>query len=110
MKNYIQGLDVLDVIAPYAVLSGEGLQIGAIVGIAFADAASAAAVRISVRGVYRAKKLSAQAWAVGDKVYWDNAAKLFTTVLTANTLVGVATAVAVNPSAVGNVRLDGVTR
>lgn len=110
MKNYIQPGDTIEVTAPYAVLSGDGVKVGALFGIAMADAAISTVVRIQTVGVFRAKKLSAQAWAVGDKIYWDDAAKQLTTVLTSNLLVGVAVAVAVNPSAVGNVRLDGTTR
>jgi predicted RecA/RadA family phage recombinase len=110
MKNYIQAGETLDVTAPYAVLSGDGVKIGALFGIALADAAIGTAVRICTVGVVRGKKLSAQAWAVGDKVYWDDAAKNLTTVVGANILVGAAVAAAVNPSVVGNVRLDGTTR
>lgn len=110
MKTFIQTGDKLDVVAPYAVVSGDGVQVGALFGYAAADAAISTAVRISTVGVYKGKKLSAQAWAVGDKIYWDNAAKQLTTVLTANLLVGVAVAVALNPSATGLVRLDGATR
>lgn len=110
MKNFIQDGFNLDVAAPYAVLSGEGLKIGALFGYAMADAAIAAPVRITTAGVVNGKKLSAQAWAAGDKIYWDDAAKQLTTVLTANLLVGVAVAVALNPSATGRVRLDGATR
>lgn len=110
MKNFIQTGDTVEVPAPYALLSGEGAKVGAIFGVAAADTAITVAVRLSKIGIFKMKKLSAQAWAVGDKIYWDDAAKQMTTVVGANLLVGEATAVAVNPSATGLVRLDGVTR
>lgn len=37
-----------------------------------------------------AVKVTAQVWAAGQNIYWDNTAKNFTTVLTSNMLVGVA--------------------
>ena len=37
-----------------------------------------------------AVKVSGQAWAAGVNIYWDNAAKNFTTTSAGNTLVGVA--------------------
>ena len=36
------------------------------------------------------KKVGSQAWAAGDKIYWDNTAKETTKTATSNTLVGVA--------------------
>ena len=35
-------------------------------------------------------KVSGQAWVAGQNIYWDNTAKNFTTLLTGNTLIGVA--------------------
>ena len=75
--------------------------------VATTDAAINATVEAVTRGVVDLAKVSAQAWAVGDKVYWDDTAKLTTTVSTSNTLIGVALAVAANPSATGRVRLNG---
>jgi len=66
-----------------------------------------ATVEAETAGVFEQAKVSAQAWTVGALIYWDDAAKLTTTVPTSNKLIGTATAVAVNPSAVGRVRLNG---
>jgi predicted RecA/RadA family phage recombinase len=60
-----------------------------------------------VEGVWTMAKTSAQAWTVGARIYWDDTAKLCTTTATSNTLIGVATAIAANPSSTGNVRLNG---
>jgi predicted RecA/RadA family phage recombinase len=107
MKNFVQDGDVLTVTAPAAVVSGQFILIGtALYGFCTTDAANGAQVEILTEGVFDVPKVSAQAWAVGDKIYWDNTAKLFTTVLTSNTYVGVAVAVAANPTSTGRIRLN----
>src|SRR5437867_3617600 len=105
MKNYVQNGDVLSLLAPYAVAAGDGLKVGSIVGIATSAADNGADVEVLTRGVVDVKKTSAQAWTVGAPVYWDDSAKEFTTTSTSNTLAGVATAAAANPSATGRLRL-----
>lgn len=107
MKNYIQPGALVTVTAAAAVLSGAAVKSGFIIGIANNDAAIGEEVVLSRLGVYEVAKVSVQAWTLGAKIYWDDAAKLFTTVTTANTLVGVAHAVAANPSSVGEVLLTG---
>ncbi|TPQ50309.1 hypothetical protein C2U72_14065 [Prosthecomicrobium hirschii] len=107
MKNFVQRGDILTLVAPYDVAAGAGLLVGAIFGVATSPALSGATVEAAVSGVFELPKTSAQAWTVGAKVYWDDAAKLCTTVNTSNTLIGVAVAAAANPSATGLVRLNG---
>jgi hypothetical protein len=48
---------------------------------------------------------SGQAWAVGDKVYWDDTNKRFTKTSTSNTLAGYAVAAALTADVVGRLRL-----
>lgn len=110
MKSAVQEGDILSFIAPYAVAAGAPFKVGAFVAIAQNTTASGAAVEGQMEGVYNLPKTSAQAWAIGDKVYWDDTNKVMTTVSTSNTLVGAATAVAANPSSVGQVYLDGAVR
>ncbi|MBP2232557.1 putative RecA/RadA family phage recombinase [Azospirillum agricola] len=107
MRNFIMPGNALSLIAPYLVNSGDGLLVGSIFGVAACAAASGAEVQVSVTGVYELPKASAQAWALGAKVYWDNTNKLCTTASSGNTLIGAATAVAANPSSTGIVRLNG---
>ena len=107
MKSFVQRGEILTLAAPYDVASGAGLLVGAIFGVATSAALSGETVETAVCGVYELAKTSAQAWTVGAKVYWDNTAKVCTTVDTANTLIGVAVAAAANPSATGLVRLNG---
>ncbi len=110
MKNFHRSGNSNPVQAPAGgVLSGDGVLVGALFGIAATDAAEGAAVEIACVGVFEMKKTSAQAWAVGAKVYWDNTAKVATTTASGNSLIGVAVAVAANPSATGLVRLNGVS-
>ncbi len=106
MDNYIQAGKVLSLIAPYAVSSGGGFQVGSIFAVATCDAAISEAVEGNTFGVYTLPKTSAQAWTVGQKVYWDNTNKRCDTDGTVGMLIGVATAVAANPSSTGDVRLN----
>lgn len=107
MKNFIQPGDIVTIPAPADVASGAGVLAGTLFGVAEIDAVSGDDVSIATTGVFDLAKVSAQAWTVGAAIYWDNTAKLATTVATSNTLIGKATAAAANPSAVGRVRLDG---
>jgi predicted RecA/RadA family phage recombinase len=109
MKNFIQPGNVITVTAPAGgVLSGAGLLVGSLFGIANGKAAQDEDVELSLTGVYALPKVSAQAWTQGAKIYWDNATKLATTAAAAgaNALIGVATKAAANPSAEGEVRLS----
>jgi predicted RecA/RadA family phage recombinase len=111
MKNYVQPGEVLEFTAPSGgVVSGTGVLIGSLLVIPTVTAAEAATFNGLACGVVTHAKTSAQAWTEGVKIYWDNSAKVMTTSAGGNTLVGVAAAVAANPSATGKVRLDGVAR
>lgn len=110
MKSFVQPGNTLTAIAPYAVASGAPFKVGGFVLIAVTTAAQAATVEGMTEGVFKLPKVSAQVWAMGDKIYWDDTAKLMTTVASGNTLVGAATVAAANPSATGSVYLDGAIR
>ena len=108
MKNFVQEGDILTVVAPAAVLSGAGVLVGTIFGIAQTDAASGSEVAIKRKGVFTHAKTSAEAWTIGAKVYWDNTAKVCTTTVGTNVLIGVAVK-AVGGTAgetIGQVRLN----
>ena len=90
MKNYVHPGHTVTLIAPAAVTSGSGLLVGAIFGIAAHDAGSGELVETLTVGVIDLNKVGSQAWAVGDKVYWDNTNKRATKRATDNTLIGVA--------------------
>lgn len=105
MKNYIQRGENLTVPAPADVPSGSGVLIGGMFGVAVADAVSGQDVTIVRKGVYSLKKLSAQAWTTGAKIFWNDTAKECTTVVGSNTLIGYATGAAADPSPTGIVVL-----
>ena len=109
MKTYVQPGNTITLTAPYAVASGDGLLVGSIFGVAAGTAALGEAVETVVEGVYDLKKVASQAWAAGDKIYWDNTAKNTTKTLTSNTLIGVATEAVAGGAGdvVGRVRLNG---
>ena len=109
MKNFIAVANVLTVIAPAAVTSGQGVLVGAMFGVAARDAANGAEVELNLVGVFDLPKAASQAWTVGQRIYWDNTAKNTTNVVGTNTLIGVAT-IPVGGTAgetTGRVRLNG---
>lgn len=75
MKNFLQPGDSVDVDAPADVVSGEGVLIGSLFGVATASKLSGERVSLGVKGVYTLPKLSANVMAVGIKVNWNNANK-----------------------------------
>lgn len=108
MKNYIQPGDTLPVAAPAAVLSGAGVLVGSLFGVAATNAESGATVQIKTMGVFDLTSATGTAWAVGDKIYWDDTNKRTTKTATNNTLIGVAVAAKASGDAVGRVRLGVV--
>jgi predicted RecA/RadA family phage recombinase len=106
MKNYIQKGTTLTLVAPYNVLSGDGFKVGAIFAIAVGAALANNPVEGVTEGVFALPKTSGQAWTLGQKIYWDDTNKRCDTDGTTGMLIGVATVIAANPSAVGNVKLN----
>jgi len=106
--NYKGNGEVLTIVAPYALTSGDGCQRGLIFGVAQTDAESGDSVAIVRNGIWELTKTSAQAWVIGDAIYWDNLNKEATTASSTNQKIGVAYATAANPSSVGTVLLDGL--
>lgn len=108
-NNFIQPGEHLTVVSPVGgTVSGQMYKVGSIIGVAQTTTVAGENVVLSVDGVYEVPKVSAQAWAVGDPVYFVVASRLLTNVsATGHFLVGVATEVASNPSGVGRARLNG---
>jgi predicted RecA/RadA family phage recombinase len=107
MRNFVQEGDTLTLTAPAAIVSGAGVLIGSIFGVAAGTVAIGESVDLVTEGVFTMNKVSAQAITVGAKVYWDDATKLVTTISAGNTLIGVAVEAAANPSGTIAVRLNG---
>jgi predicted RecA/RadA family phage recombinase len=109
MQNYRQSGDFLTLTAPSGgVVAGTAYLIGALVVVSQETKAQGLPFVAIRQGVFELAKVSAQAWTEGATLYWDNTAKLFTTVATSNTSAGVAAAAAANPSSTGLVCLHGV--
>ncbi len=104
-SNYVQPGDHVTLTAPYTVAAGAAALVGGLLGIALNDVTSGAAGEFARTGIWDVAKVSAQAWAQGDRIYWDNSAKLFTTVDTGNTFAGIAMATAANPTSTGRLCL-----
>jgi len=109
MKTYDSPGEVLTFTAPAAVTAGVGVKIGDVLVIPTVTAAIGVRFTGIRTGVVTHAKLAAQAWTEGQRVHWDDVAKLFTTVTTGNFTAGVAVDVAANPSATGKVLLFGTS-
>ncbi len=108
-SNYVQPGKNLTLTAPYDRTTGQGALVGSIFGVAQVTVASGAAAEFATEGVWDLAKTSAQPWAVGDRIFWDNMNKRCDNVPTAGfILIGQATAAAANPSSTGKVKLFGV--
>lgn len=106
MKNYLGPGIAVNVPAPAAVKSGDGLLVGTLFGFCGADAALNDNVALYTAGEYKVNKATGQAWAVGQTAYWDDTAKKVTTTVGANTKIGVAIAAAATADTTGNIRLN----
>ena len=109
MKTYVQPGKTITLTAPYAVVSGDGLLVGSIFGVASGAAALGETVETALTGVFDLTKIGSQAWTAGAKVYWDDTNKRTTNVATSNTLIGVAVEAVAGGAGdtIGRVRLNG---
>lgn len=113
-KNFVQPGDTIPFTNQAAtgaadIKSGSGVLVGSIFGVAKTDIAVGAKGQLDLVGVWDLPKVSAQAWGLGDKIYWATATANCTTTASGNKLIGVAIAAAANPSAAGKVRLNGIS-
>lgn len=109
-KNFIQPGDTLTLTAPVGgVVSGQPVLIGNIFAIALTSAAAGETFEGKTSGVWESDKVSAEAWTVGQAIYWNAGQAKLTGTAQGNTLVGAATEIAANPSATGKVKLWGST-
>ena len=107
MKNYVQPGRNVTVTAPATLVSGEGVQIGALFGVAAGDADPGASVTLSTEGVFDLpKEATTTTFAVGDEVEW-NAAQKRVDALSTGAKVGVVIAAASATDATARVRLTG---
>lgn len=106
MKTFVQPGDILTLTPAAAVASGVGYLFGAAVfGVATGDVAISTPGEFITRGVVTIGKTSALAISVGDRLFWDPAAKVVNKTVAAQQCVGVAVADAANPSATVTMKL-----
>jgi predicted RecA/RadA family phage recombinase len=91
------------------VTKGLGYLIGSLFVVARHDAAAAAQFTGATAGIWTLVKTSAQAWTQGQKVYWNTGTSKADSDVTTGPLIGVAAAVAANPSSTGRVRLNAAS-
>jgi predicted RecA/RadA family phage recombinase len=72
VKNLTRDERVLELVAPHAVAGGGGMKIGAIFGVAVVGASQGVTVEVATAGIHDLPKVTAQAWAVGEAVFWDD--------------------------------------
>ena len=106
MKNFVQKGDVLTLTPSAAVASGVGFLFGiGLFGVATNDVAISTPGEFITEGVVEIAKTSALAISVGDRLYWDPAAKVVNKTSAAQQCVGIAVAAATNPSATVTMKL-----
>lgn len=109
MKNFIQDGDTVTVTAPAGgVISGYGVIVGNLFGIAATTQAEGANVEIATTGVFDLPKAPAAVFTAGQRVSWDNAAKHVVAPAAGMYPIGTALLAAGNGVATARVRLDGV--
>jgi predicted RecA/RadA family phage recombinase len=110
MKNWISDGNNITMIAPAATVSGVAQQLSSgVVAVPASTAASGTAVSFSPKGVFSGQlKTTAEAWTVGQKLYWVTATSRFTTTAGTNgAAIGFATVAALAADTTGTVCLIG---
>ena len=105
MKNFVQNGDVVTLIAPANVSSGDPVAVGSLFGVAAFDALQGAEVEVALVGVY--DLVCVGPIDAGAPVYWDGSAKKITATEAGNTLVGTALLAVGGGGTVCRVRLGG---
>lgn len=109
-KFIAQG-DVLTHVAGGAIAVNAIVVIGALIGVAVtAAAASGDSIAVKTTGVWEVTKVGSQAWAIGDRVYYDAGNTRFTKTAADGIYAGIAYEAAGAGAGVvtGKVRLNGV--
>ena len=108
--NFVQQGETLTLAPTAAVANGVGFLFGvSLFGVALADVASGVPGPFRTEGVMTLPKTSALAIAVGDRVFWDPAAKVVNKTTAAQQCIGVAVSAAINPSPTVQVKLGAIT-
>lgn len=105
MKNYVQQGHTLTLTAPANVLSGDGVLVGSLFGVAATHAQEGQPVECAVVGVFALPKAAGE-MIQGALAYWDDTAKQVTGTEAANHLIGHVTETAASGDPTVRVRLS----
>jgi predicted RecA/RadA family phage recombinase len=109
MKNFVQPGHMVTIPAPSGgVVSGAGVLVGALFGVAATTQAEGQPVELATTGVYDLPKVTGTAFTLGAPLFWDTTPGRLTTVAADGVLVGAATEPAESAATTGRVRLNGV--
>jgi predicted RecA/RadA family phage recombinase len=86
--NKVGDTDVVTVAAPANVVSGQGVLVGLLFGVAIHAAASGANLAMMTEGVFRLPKATGVAINEGVRVFWDNTNGNVTTTAASNNCIG----------------------
>ena len=109
MKNYIQAGHTVSVTLTATVLSGAGLLVGSLFGVAATSGVADDVIEMQVEGVFDLPKTSANTPTKFAKAYWNDTLKVVTTTATDNTLIGVFMDALGSGTTTAKVRLNGVS-
>lgn len=106
MRNYVHPGNTITIPAPAGgTVAGTPVAVGSLRGFASATVAEGVDVAIARVGGYEYDKATGEAWAIGDKLYWNAANGNFTKTATSAVLFGFAGAVAASADTVGQIVL-----
>lgn len=109
MRNFIQQGDIITVIAPVALSSGQGVLIGNLFGVATKAASVGSGLELATQGVFTLPKAANIALDACARVSWDAANNQIVAPAAGMAPVGVAILAAANGTTSVRVRLDGVS-
>ncbi len=111
MRNFKQPGLIVTLTAPSAVVAGQVIQVGQIVGIVVNDAASGAEMEVQRMGLFEGlAKETGTAWTEGALIHWNGTAFSAAALATGDLVVGYAAAAAASGATVGDVILTGHAR
>lgn len=102
--NFLQTGEAITILAPAATELGDVVYAGGILGVALNTAVQGHPLDLHLTGVWEFPKVAANAFEIGDPVYWDIATKIAGSF--PNTQVGIAVEAALSGSATVKVLLN----
>lgn len=102
---FIQPGTVINYTAGANIAVGEIVPLVNCVGVAQTDIAKDEVGAVAITGVYEAAAVNNAAFAVGDKLYWDDTAGKLTKTDTSNTYAGICVAVKAQSGTTGLVKI-----